>query len=113
MIYLGDLSEVTTPFLPPEEGNKFSYAVFHLYELKCNSKKTRDDLKDFLESKNICCGLHYPIPCHKQPVYSSLNAYCPLSSELANTLLSLPMHPNLSKDKVIYVCQNIIEFFNK
>ena len=42
---------------------------------------------------------------------SWLNAYCPLSEELAKTLLSLPMHPNLTTKEVVYVCDNIKEFF--
>lgn len=102
---LATVEEVTTPpdvFAP----------VYHLYELKCADKVTRDNLKSFLSAREIGCSLHYPIPCHKQPVYEYLNASCPVSEELSDTLLSLPMHPNLKEEEIKFVCDSIKEFYN-
>lgn len=96
----------------PTMSNEGTYPVFHLYELKLEDKKTRDVLKDFLGKKEIAVSMHYPKPCHRQVVYENLHAHCPISDELADTLLSLPMHPNLTEEEVEYVCSSIKEFFN-
>lgn len=85
--------------------------VFHLYEIKCETKEIRDNLKRFLEENDIGVGLHYPIPCHKQPPYVNMHYNLPVSEELADTLLSLPMHPYLTEEEIIYVCDKIKEFF--
>lgn len=102
---LSDLDNVITPPLDLD-------AVYHLYELKCHTKSERDGLKEFLESNGIACGLHYPVPCHRQPVYGTEFRPCPVADELADTLLSLPMHPFLGDEQIEYVCEKIKEFFN-
>jgi len=101
--------DVITPPLP----NAIMNPVYHLYELKCSSESIRDGLKDFLSEKEIGCGLHYPVPCHRQEVYSLEFRECPISDELSKTLLSLPMHPLLRPVDVEFVCRSIKEFFNK
>jgi len=103
---LKDVKEVKTP---PGPGNGY-IPVFHLYELKCENKDTRDTLKDYLAEHNIGTGLHYPIPCHKQLVYG-LKDTLPISEELSDTLISLPMHPNLTEEQITYVCDCIKDFF--
>lgn len=86
--------------------------VFHLYELKCEDKLTRDSLKDFLGENNIATSLHYPKPCHKQEMYKYSGAYCPISENLSDTLLSLPMYPTLTEEEVTFICDVIKEFFD-
>jgi dTDP-4-amino-4,6-dideoxygalactose transaminase len=105
---LMDIDDVITP--PTTNGN--TYPVFHLYELKCHDKKTRDDLKAFLGEKGIPTGLHYPKPCHLQSMYIDDGYECPISEELSDTLLSLPMHPKLMFGQIKFVCDSIKEFFN-
>ncbi len=109
-LYREDLEDVEEVKIPPVE--IFS-PVYHLYELKCSDKKTRDGLKEFLSSKEIGCALHYPIPCHKQPVYKHFNSNCSVSENISDTLLSLPMHPNLKEEEIKFVCDSIKEFFKK
>jgi len=104
-----DGAPVVTPQLPTDD----LYPVFHLYEIKCQSEVVRDELKAFLGKKEIACGLHYPIPCHRQPVYKELFTECPISDELSKTLLSLPIHPGLKYSEVVYVSEAICEFFDK
>lgn len=100
--------------IKPKKANVLIDHVYHLYEIKLKDKKTRDALKTYLEKNNIGCGLHYPIPCHKQPIYRTYNdIVLPVVEELADTLLSLPMHPNLSEEEVKFVCEKINEFFKR
>jgi len=88
--------------------------VYHLYELNCGNLATRDALKEFLYSYEIECGLHYPVPCHKQEVYAAdyNTVSCPVAEGLSDSLLSLPIHPYLTDDEVNYVCERIEEYFN-
>lgn len=88
-----------------------SVPVYHLYELKCYDRETRDKLKVHLEAYGIGCGLHYPVPCHRQSVYSAEFRSCPVSDELSDTLISLPMHPNLDIQQLDYVYRAIKKFF--
>jgi len=104
---LEGVKEVRTPYASTD-----SYHIYHLYELKCRNKEERDALREFLSSKYIQTGLHYPIPCHKQKPYEKLNYKLPVAEELADTLISLPMHPNLNEVEIDYVCSKIKEFYN-
>ena len=85
--------------------------VYHLYEIKLDSKRTRTYLMKHLNKNGIAARLHNSIPCHKQPMYKDMKAKCPNAELLANTLLSLPMHPFLTTEEVTYVCDKIKEWF--
>jgi dTDP-4-amino-4,6-dideoxygalactose transaminase len=105
---LKDVANVKTPLMKTDEIKP----VFHLYELKCEDKITRDLLKDFLNKNNISTSLHYPKPCHQQIMYKNFYSICPISDNLSDTLLSLPMHPTLLEEEVTFICDIIKEFFN-
>ncbi|MEA3497419.1 MAG: DegT/DnrJ/EryC1/StrS family aminotransferase [Campylobacterota bacterium] len=84
--------------------------VYHLYEIKLNDKETRDDLKEYLMTQNIFSGLHYPLSCHKQEIYSGSSVNLKVSEDLSDTLLSIPMHPFLTEDEIKQVCFVIKKF---
>jgi len=100
---------VTTPAVQP--GCKH---VYHLYELHFKDKNTRDSAQAFLKEKGVYSALHYPVPCHKQDIYKGMDhGDLQVSEELADTLLSLPMHPFLEVEEIRYICDCIKEFFGK
>jgi dTDP-4-amino-4,6-dideoxygalactose transaminase len=90
---------------------------FHLYVILLNSKKIRNKLKNYLFKKKIETGIHYPIPIHKQPGYTNLikiRSGCLKNTEqFSNKILSLPMHPWLSKKEVNIITTHIENFFQK
>jgi len=101
---IGDL------ILPPQ-GNSKIKPVYHLYVVRT---KHRDELKEYLEKKGIECGIHYPLPVHLQPPYRKMGfkeGMFPNAERWAKEVLSLPMHPNLTKDEVEYIVSCIEEFF--
>ena len=60
--------------------------------------------------------IHYPIPPHLQKAYEYLgfkSGDFPISELIANTTLSLPMDPFLTKSEILIVCNSIKSFFNK
>ncbi len=91
----------------------YSSHVFHQYTLKVSASK-RDALKQFLEEKGVPSMVYYPIPLHHQPAYKTSryahNAF-PIAEALAKSVLSLPMHTELTEDQLDYISKSVIQFF--
>lgn len=77
--------------------------VFHQYVLR---SQNRDQLRDALLKQGVGTLIHYPVPVHKQPAYQKYNLTDrPLSQteKAALEILSLPMYPQLSEQKMALV----------
>ena len=86
--------------------------VYHLYVIRTDY---RDKLQSFLSGQGIGSLIHYPVPPHLQKAYQGLGykkGDFPITEELANSVLSLPIWPGLSEDQVEEVCNTIKTFFN-
>lgn len=80
--------------------------IYHLFEYRCDSEPERAALMKKLQAADIGCALHYPVPIHKQVAYPAHNHLSfPVAERLAETLVSLPMHPTLTEEQVDRVCQ--------
>lgn len=102
------LSEISSVTLLKEA--EFAESVYHLYVILVND---RDGLQSFLNSKGIATGLHYPLPLHLQKAYTYLGhskGDFPITENIADRLLSLPMFPELTRDQIEYVVQSIKEY---
>ncbi|MDD5529339.1 MAG: DegT/DnrJ/EryC1/StrS family aminotransferase [bacterium] len=89
-----------------------SYAkhVYHLYVMKV---KNRDKLAEYLKSKGILTGVHYPIPLHLQPAYNRLGhkkGSFPISEEFCDNALSIPMFPELTEEQVRFIAEEVNKF---
>jgi dTDP-4-amino-4,6-dideoxygalactose transaminase len=70
----------------------------------------RDAVFTSLEAHGIECGLHYPVPCHRQPPFERFARHpLPVTEELAGQVLSVPMHPSLSAADVDVVCEALAD----
>jgi dTDP-4-amino-4,6-dideoxygalactose transaminase len=58
-----------------------------------------------LERGGIGWGVHYPIPCHRQPAYQEFAESLPVAEQAAEQILSLPMSPTLTDVQVDRVCE--------
>jgi dTDP-4-amino-4,6-dideoxygalactose transaminase len=68
-----------------------------------------------LEAKGIGCGVHYPVPVHLQQAYASLGherGAFPVSEQIAQEFLSLPMFPELAEAQIDYVIETVAEIVN-
>lgn len=95
--------------LCPKEING-RYHVFHLYVIR---SKKRKSLINHLNRKGIQTLVHYPIPVHLQEAYSFLGlkrGSLDVSEKLAREVLSLPLYPGLSLEKIEFVCDTIKSF---
>ncbi|AGN17411.1 DegT/DnrJ/EryC1/StrS aminotransferase family protein [Methanobrevibacter sp. AbM4] len=97
--YLTDGLKDVKGVVPPvvKEGNKH---VFHQYTIKVDGD--RDKWLDFLNEKGIGCGVYYPIPLYNQKLYKDLgyNQSCPVTDKIVDEVISLPVHPSLTKDEL-------------
>jgi UDP-2-acetamido-2-deoxy-ribo-hexuluronate aminotransferase len=93
----------------------YSSHIFHQYTIKVKNGK-RDELKKYLESKNIPSMVYYPGPLHMQKAYGYLgykeNDF-PVTISLCKEVLSLPMHPDMEKEQLDYITLKVLEFFDK
>ena len=87
-----------------------SESVFHLYVVQTAS---RSKLIQHLEIKGVQTGIHYPIPIHLQPAYTGRTRIAQdlrVTEELANTVLSLPMYPELASEDIARVIEAVNSF---
>jgi len=85
--------------------------VYHLYVLRIEGLKDRAGLIAGAKNEGVPLGIHYPMPIHQQPYYRDTLRLCPVAAEVAGEIISLPMHPHLTKDdveKVVEVVTNLV-----
>lgn len=90
----------------------YSDHVFHQYTLKTAK---RDALREALSAASIPSMIYYPVPLHLSPAYASYgynHGDFPVSEQMADEVISLPMHTELEEEQLHYITQAIREFFN-
>lgn len=96
---------VTLPVRLPDEQN-----VYHLFPILVGEGK-RDALHDYLEQHGVGTVIHYPIAPHKQECYREWNTMSfPITEQIAEQELSLPIGPCLNVEEMKYIVQTINEF---
>ncbi|SDF28507.1 DegT/DnrJ/EryC1/StrS family aminotransferase [Sporomusa acidovorans] len=97
--------EHTGLFLPTvAKGNRH---VWHIYAVKT---KIRNILQECLSKAGIGCLIHYPVPPHLSNAYAELGlkkGCLPITEQLADEILSLPMWPHLTEQELEFVCHII------
>jgi|AntDeeMetagen285_2_1112576.scaffolds.fasta_scaffold00289_6 dTDP-4-amino-4,6-dideoxygalactose transaminase len=56
-------------------------------------------------NNNLDAGVYYPECIHNQPAYDDVDCRGPVAESAASTVLSLPVHPELSKSDIAQVCE--------
>jgi dTDP-4-amino-4,6-dideoxygalactose transaminase len=106
---LGQIPEIETPVK-----KDFSDHTYHQYTIKVRAGENLK-LQAYLQKKNIPAMIYYPIPLHKQKAFEEWmdDRNFPVSDELAERVLSLPMHTELTKEQLSYICDNIKAYFDE
>ncbi len=74
--------------------------VWHLFVVEVDD---RDRVQQELDEAGIQTGLHYPIPIHLLPAFEELGykpGAFPVTEAAAERILSLPMHPHLTREEI-------------
>ena len=81
--------------------------VWHLFVIRT---KNRKELQHYFQENGIQTLIHYPIPPHKQRAYKYWNNLSfPITENIHDEVLSLPVSPVMQDDEVA----KIIEVINK
>jgi dTDP-4-amino-4,6-dideoxygalactose transaminase len=100
---LDNIEGITIPTHP----KNFKH-VYHQYTIRSSK---RDELSEILKQNKIGFGVHYRISIHQQEVYAKLGVKDLLETEKASKeVISLPVHPLLSKDQIKFVAETIRKF---
>ena len=82
--------------------NLYSH-VWHIYPIPV---KQREIFQKYLSENGIQTVIHYPIPPHKQAAYGEWNSLSyPLSEQIHEEIISLPISPVMKQEEVEYVCK--------
>ena len=93
----------------------FSDHVFHQYTLQITGVN-REELRVYLEENNIPSMIYYPVPLHLQLAYTNpryLPGSFPVTEELCQKVLSLPMHTEMQDDQLNHIISHVVAFFNR
>jgi len=105
---LQTISGVTVPAV--RENTKHT---FHIYSIRC---KQRDKLKAFLAQHGIDTMIHYPKGMPNTKAYAHLHHKpedFPVTTQIQDQLLSLPVFPELKDEEVTYIASNILNYFSR
>lgn len=74
---------------------------WHQYVLRVAD---RDGFQAHMDTNGVSTGVHYPIPCHLQPLYEghpqSAAGSLPVTEAICDSVVSIPVHPHLTEDEV-------------
>jgi len=88
--------------------------VFHQYTIQI-SGDIRDDVAKGLAKDGIPTGIYYPKGIHEQKAFESLGykvGEFPITEKLSKTVLSLPMHTELSSSQQNYIVERLVSRIN-
>ena len=85
----------------------------HVYHVFWMRTPEREALMDRLKARDIGCGIHYPVPVHLQEAYAEMGqgkGDYPVTEAAADSLVSLPMFPELTPEQIEYVAGTVKEW---
>ncbi len=96
---------VTTPARVPD-----STSAWAIYSILLRDGRTRDRVQSSLRADGVPTAIYYPRPLHMQPAYREHHdgASLPISEDLAQRILALPIHPDLSEADMAHVCDRVL-----
>ena len=83
--------------------------VPHIFPVRVLTGR-RDQLRQYLLDKGIESGIHYK-PNHLLSYYGARQGLLPVTEELYDQLLTLPLHPGLTDDDIDYVVDQLKQYF--
>jgi len=95
----------------------YSSHVYHQYTLQVKDGR-RDELQAHLKEHDIPTMIYYPVPLYDQEAYkdamvNDVGEKLPVTEELCDNVLSLPMHTELDEETLIYIAEGVSSFFEE
>ncbi|MBZ5565367.1 MAG: DegT/DnrJ/EryC1/StrS family aminotransferase [Acidobacteriia bacterium] len=104
---LAGIPGITMPYVVPGVTH-----AFNLYTIRIDPeilRMSRDEFQQALARRGVESAVHYPLPLHRQPLFEGYgdDVDFPVSTRLARTVLSIPVHPGLSHRDLRHITQAI------
>lgn len=97
-IYIENLDD---RFIKPVVDRDY-FDVYHIFNVR---HKNRDELKNYLLENEVKTEIHYPLPPHRQKsMQGIIEGQYPISEEIHNTTLSLPISYFHKEEDVLKIC---------
>lgn len=109
--YDRELNPASGIITPKKEA--YSTHVYHQYTVQV-AEGERDNLKSYLKEKGIPSMIYYPVPLHLQTAYGEYGfseGDFPVAEKLAKTVLSLPIHTEMTNEQLEYIVTIIKSYF--
>lgn len=101
------IEHITNPAIVTPIIKDWDAHVFHIFTIRT---KKRDELQKYLADNGVQTIIHYPIPPHKQECYKEWNSLSfPVTEQIHNEELSLPMSPVMTEKEV----ETVVYLLNK
>jgi dTDP-4-amino-4,6-dideoxygalactose transaminase len=107
--FFGTMKGVKIPFRADD-----SKHVFHQYTLVLEGHN-RDGLNEYLASRDVPSMIYYPIPAHRQKMFSSFGSadtQLPTTDWLTERVISLPIHTEMQQEQLEFITNCVAEYLN-
>ncbi len=111
--YCEGLKDVDYIILPKQNPN--CQPAWHQFTIQVKNQN-RDKLKTYLAKKEIPTMVYYHIPLPAQIAYKQYNpkqVNFAIAQQMANSVLSLPIHPGLTNKQISFIIAAIKDFENE
>ncbi len=100
-------ANLSNKFIKPHKDENY-YHIYHVFNIR---HEKRDEIKDFLLKNNIKTEIHYPVsPNRQKALQGYFNEEYPISQEIHNTTLSLPISFYHQEEDILKVCEALNKF---
>lgn len=102
-------AKITTPYRA-----RYTHHVYHQYTLQLRDAD-RDGLNAFLATRKIPSMIYYPVPGHRQKMFSGTGVTfpdLPVTDDLTTRVISLPMHTELDDQQLFHITGSVLEYLN-
>ncbi len=89
--------------------------VFHQYTITLNDCD-RDGLHAHLADIGIPSMIYYPVPAHKQKMFSIFEGVLPeleVTDWLTERVISLPIHTEMDEEQLSFISKHVLDFVNR
>jgi dTDP-4-amino-4,6-dideoxygalactose transaminase len=107
---------LATAKLPQVEPPTLVPGARHIFNQYVIRAERRDALRSFLTEQGVGTEIYYPVPLHIQKCFAYLGMRaedCPESTKAADSVLALPIYPELPREELHYVVEMIGKYYRK
>lgn len=110
-LYIEGLKDLEYVRLPKLKGNQKQ--VFYVFNILAED---RDGLAEHLSKHEIGYSIYYPKPLHLQKAFQDLGykkGDFPVAEMVSESIIALPIYPEISQEEIEYVCHTIRSYYEK